>query len=387
MDKLCVRNNFLGRKNGGNNQNLEEKNTNNKFKMFLKKCQEEDEDDFDLGNDNIYSSTQNTGLDLEEEEEKSNNNFNRNYYYSRHKKGGIRKCSINIEKNIEILRSGKFEEEFDLIKTIKTDKFSSIYKVKNITTKEIYCIKKIVKTSPKSNIDNLKKITNDFRYNLNNILSQFCVQNIEYWIEQEEFKQLSELNYCNKNLYLLMNYYENGDIFDYLEKLEENNFHFTEEFYWDLIFEMIMGLLFVHECGYIHTDIQPGNYLVDVNGFLKLNDFSLAIKKNELPFLDDIIEGDSRYISKELFHFEKNNNKINEKNDVFSLGLTFLELIAKIELPYIAHELVHLIPELGAEVSVVDIVNGTVKRGAVPRDQAATFCSEMRVIIHSVKKV
>ena len=123
------RNNFLGRKNGGNNQNLEEKNANNKFKMFLKKCEEEDEDDFDLGNVNIYSSTQNTGLDLEEEE-KSNNNFNRNYYYSRHKKGGIRKCSINIENNIEILRSGKFEEEFDLIKTIKTDKFSSIYKVK-----------------------------------------------------------------------------------------------------------------------------------------------------------------------------------------------------------------------------------------------------------------
>ena len=132
---------------------------------------------------------------------------------------------------------------------------------------------------------------------------------------------------------LLMNYYENGDIFDYLEKLEENQFNFTEDFYWDLIFEMIMGLLFVHECGYIHTDIQPGNYLVDANGYLKLSDFSLALKKSELPFLDDIIEGDARYISKELFHFDKN-SKINEKSDVFSLGLTLLELIAKIELPY-----------------------------------------------------
>ena len=130
-----------------------------------------------------------------------------------------------------------------------------------------------------------------------------------------------------------MNYYENGDIFDYLEKLEENQFNFTEDFYWDLIFEMIMGLLFVHECGYIHTDIQPGNYLVDANGYLKLSDFSLALKKSELPFLDDIIEGDARYISKELFHFDKN-SKINEKSDVFSLGLTLLELIAKIELPY-----------------------------------------------------
>ena len=333
------KNNFLGRKNGGNGPNPDEKNTNNKFNMFLEKCEEEDEDNFDLGNHNINSSTQNTGLELEEEEEKKymnslNNNFNRNYYWQHKKKGGIRKCSINIENNMEILKTGKFEEDFNLLKTIKADKFSSIYKVQKIDSKEIYCIKKIVKTSPKSNIDNLKKITQDFRYNLNNILSQFCVQNIEYWIEKEEFKQLSELNFCNKNLYLLSNFYENGDIFDYLEKLEENKFSFTEDFYWDLIFEMIMGLLFVHECGYIHTDIQPGNYLVDNNGYLKLNDFSLAIKMNELPYLDDIIEGDARYISKELFHFEKGVAGVGEKSDVFSLGLTLLELIAKIELPY-----------------------------------------------------
>ena len=128
-----------------------------------------------------------------------------------------------------------------LLKTIKTDKFSTIYKVQNIKTKEIYCVKKIVKTSPKSNIDNLKKITQDFKYNINNILSKFCVQIEDFWIEQEEIKEISDqVNFCNKNLYLLTNFYENGDIFDYLEKLEENKFIFTEDFYWDLVFEMII---------------------------------------------------------------------------------------------------------------------------------------------------
>ena len=327
------KNNFLGRKNGGFNLNQENKNGNNKFNMFLEKCEEEDEDNFDLGNNIPFTSTQNTGIEIEEED-KTMNSYKKEPYRIK-KKGGFRKCSINIENNREILKSGKFEEEFNLIKTVKKDKYSTIYKVQNINTKEIYCIKKIVKTSPKSNIDNLKKVTNDFSYNLNNILSKFCVQNIDYWIEQEEFKQSSDLNFCNKNLYLQMNYYENGDIFDYLEKLEENNFEFTENFYWDLIFEMIMGLLFVHECGYIHTDIQPGNYLVDSNGYIKLNDFSLAKRIRELPYMDDIIEGDARYISKELFHFEEyKNNKINDKSDVFSLGLTILELVAKIELPY-----------------------------------------------------
>ena len=320
------KNNFLGKKNAGTNLNNENKEEKNKFNMLLEKCEEEDEDNVNLG------TTQNVGLEIEEEEEKKIELYNKEQYNYK-KKVNMRKCSINIENNIEILKSGKFEEEFNQIKTLKSDKFSTIYKVQKIDTKEIFCIKKIVKTSPKSNIDNLKKITYDFKNNINNILSKFCVQNIDYWIEKEDFKNFSDINFCNKNLYLLTNYYENGDIFDYLEKLEKNKFIFNENFYWDIIFEMIMGLLFVHECGYIHIDIQPGNFLVDSEGYIKLNDFSLAIKKSEIPYLDDIIEGDARYISKELFHFDIN-SKINEKSDIFSLGLTILELLSKIELPY-----------------------------------------------------
>ena len=191
-----------------------------------------------------------------------------------------------------------------------------------------------MKTSPKSNIEALKKITQDFKNNANNILNIFCVKILDFWIEKEQFNPLlSDLNFCDKNLYLLTNYYENGDIFDYLEKLEEIHYNFTENFYWDIVFEMIMGLLYVHEIGYIHIDIQPGNYLVDENGYLKLNDFSLAIRVNELCIIDDIVEGDAKYISKELFHYKKD-TKLNSKCDIFSLGLTLLELIAKIELPY-----------------------------------------------------
>ena len=94
-----------------------------------------------------------------------------------------------------------------------------------------------------------------------------------------------------------------------------------------------MGLLFVHECGCIHIDVEPSNYLVDENGYLKLNDFSLSLRVSELCILDDIIEGDEKYISKELFHFNKN-AKLNSQYNIFYLGLTLFELITKIELPY-----------------------------------------------------
>ena len=328
FDECCDdKNSFLGKKNNNNIKDFFKQT--NKLSMFLEKCDEEDENNFNINGNNIPSPKFGN---------EDTNKFlfvNNNEEFKNEKKiKSIRKCSINIENNIEILKNGKFENEYNPLKKIKIDKFSTIYKVEEIKTENIYCIKKIVKISPKSNIDTLKKVTQDMKNNSKNRLSNFCVNILEYWIEKEVYNPLlSDLNFCDKNLYILTNYYENGDIYDYLEKLEKINYNFTENFYWDLAFEMIMGLLFIHECGYIHNDIQPANFLVDEKGYIRLNDFSLAIRLNELCILDDIVEGDAKYISKELFHFKKN-SKLNSKCDIFSLGLTLLELIAKIELPY-----------------------------------------------------
>ena len=164
----------------------------------------------------------------------------------------------------------------------------------------------------------------------------FCMKYINYWVENKNYNRIKEdTNYLNKNIYILTKFYPKGDILEYLEQLEKNNFLFTPEFYWDIIFEMIIGLLYIHKKGYIHFDIKPTNYLVDEEGFILLTDFGLSHKEEELYFLNDIKEGDSKYISKELFEYFDNDSlkKINNKTDVFSLGLTFLEILAKIELP------------------------------------------------------
>ena len=338
FDDCCNdKNSFLSRKSNNHENDFFQKNS--KLNMFLEKCDEEDEEYFNLNNNKENDNLNHLpSPKFGKEDTDIFMYLNNNEFKPEKRTRRIRKCSINIESNIEILKNGKFENDFSSLKTIKIDKFSTIYKVEEIKTKKIFCVKKLVKTSPKSNIDNLKKIISDFRNNNNNVLNQFCAKIFDFWIEKEEYNALlSEINYCDKNLYLLSNFYENGDIFDYIEKLEllakEGIFTFTENFYWDIIFEMMMGILFVHECGYMHIDIQPTNFLVDENGYLKLNDFSLSLRVNKLCILDDIIEGDARYISKELFHFKKN-SKINSKVDVFSLGLTILEIIAKIDLPY-----------------------------------------------------
>ena len=226
-------------------------------------------------------------------------------------------------------RDNIVENNFIILKTLIQDKFDAVYQVKEKESNKIFCLKRISENSNKNNfnilpttLDDIQKENEDWVFP-----KTFCMMHIDYWID--------DINYLNKNMYVLTEFYKRGDVMAYLEQLEKNNFVFTPEFYWDVIFEMIIGLLYIHSKGYIHFDIKPTNYLVDDDGFIILNDFGLSHKEKELSQLKDIKEGDSKYISKELFESLGNLSiqKINNKTDIFSLGLTFLEIIAKIELP------------------------------------------------------
>ena len=264
------------------------------------------------------------------------------------KKFNMNDCDNNCNYNINPINEksnnkykecdNRMEKEFIIIKTINQKKFDAVYIVKEIKTNKIYCIKKSAKNSSKNNFNTILTIYNDMQNNIcnNELGEKFCMKYLDYWIENENYELIKEdINYKNKNLYILLEYYPSGDILDYIGNLKVNEYTFTVDFYWDMIFEMMIGLLYFHNKGYIHFDIKPTNFLVDNDGFIKLNDFGLSHKTEELLLLDDIIEGDCRYISKELFDNNDNISKsdIDNRCDVFSLGLSILEIMANINLP------------------------------------------------------
>ena len=256
--------------------------------------------------------------------------FNKNL---NEEKNGLENNIINNSNNNYIM-----DNNFIIIKTLFKNKYDAIYQVKEKETGKIFCIKKISEKSNKNNFNILQTTLEDIQKENGHwaFPKTFCIKYKSFWVENRNYNMLKEdTNYLYKNMYILTHYYYNGDILDYIEQLEKNNYKFTPEFYWDLIFEMMIGLLYLHNKGYIHFDIKPTNYLVDNDGFILLNDFGLSHKEEELLYLNDIKEGDSKYISKELFECFDNLalKKINNKTDIFSLGLTFLEIIAKIELP------------------------------------------------------
>uniref|UniRef100_A0A8B9LJB4 non-specific serine/threonine protein kinase n=1 Tax=Astyanax mexicanus TaxID=7994 RepID=A0A8B9LJB4_ASTMX len=113
---------------------------------------------------------------------------------------------------------------------------------------------------------------------------------------------------------------------------------------WYYLCDLLLALDHLHSQGFAHMDLKPANVFLTRSGRLKLGDFGLLLelpreseagateggkgtdrKKREK---DDEQEGDPRYMAPELLRGE-----YGAAADVFSLGVSILELSCNIEVP------------------------------------------------------
>ncbi|XP_043110320.1 membrane-associated tyrosine- and threonine-specific cdc2-inhibitory kinase [Puntigrus tetrazona] len=122
---------------------------------------------------------------------------------------------------------------------------------------------------------------------------------------------------------------------------EETPFHTGETTAWTYLCDMLSALHHLHAHGFAHLDIKPANIFITKSGRLKLGDFGLLIKlptdirkkviegKREMKTEEvDLQEGDPRYMAPELLRGE-----YGTAADIFSLGVSILELACNIEVP------------------------------------------------------
>jgi membrane-associated tyrosine/threonine-specific cdc2-inhibitory kinase len=99
--------------------------------------------------------------------------------------------------------------------------------------------------------------------------------------------------------------------------------HLAEDTVWQLIHDIASGLLRVHESGWMHLDVSPGNILKGEDMF-KLADFGTLTKCGSFA---EGCEGAGPFVSPEALDFPRCPFPVNGQTDIFSFGIVLLEAL------------------------------------------------------------
>ncbi|KAI8938602.1 hypothetical protein NX059_004475 [Plenodomus lindquistii] len=129
----------------------------------------------------------------------------------------------------------------------------------------------------------------------------------------------------DSHLYIQTEYCEGGNLRRYLDNVGFNS-RLDDFRIWKILLELLMGLQFIHESGYIHLDLKPANILIDFEGGLKIADFGLASRWPAPKHIDG--EGDRHYLAPEAL-----SGRFDKPADVFALGMMLAEIAGNCVIP------------------------------------------------------
>eukprot|EP01134_Creolimax_fragrantissima_P000902 CFRG0902T1 len=203
-----------------------------------------------------------------------------------------------------------FEQAFAITEKLGEGSFGQVFKARCKKNGRLYAIKRSYRRFNGSS-DRLRQIeeANHVR-NLGN--HSHCIRYFDAWQEDGLLHLQTEL--C-----------ERGTLQQYLEHTPD----VPEEQVWVMITDLALGLQHIHSHNLIHLDLKPANVFLTESGSLKIGDFGIAIDSTKAG-LGDIREGDPKYMAPELLnHCEVIDNKV----DIFSLGILALEIVDNVDLP------------------------------------------------------
>lgn len=93
----------------------------------------------------------------------------------------------------------------------------------------------------------------------------------------------------------------------------------------DIIYQLCSAVSYAHSQDIIHRDIKPANIYLTRDGTIKLGDFGIAIFNTKAAHVtrSSVVVGTVQYIAPEI----SGGNPATFKSDIYSIGITFFELI------------------------------------------------------------
>ena len=206
-------------------------------------------------------------------------------------------------KNVDKLY---FDQCFTKLSKLGSGSFGEVFKVQSKDDGKLYAVKKS-RECFRGDSDRKKRLE-EVKRNESLQGHKNCVQFYKAWEERNFLYIQTEL--CEMSL---KEYAENVQVVE-------------EKEIWNMIVDLCRGLKHIHDSQFVHMDIKPANLFLGHDGCYKIGDFGLVVELSR--DLSDAMDGDSKYLAPEVME-----EKFTKAADIFSLGITILELACSLELP------------------------------------------------------
>lgn len=200
-----------------------------------------------------------------------------------------------------------FEQCFENIQRIGQGSFGEVFKVRSRDDGQLYAIKKSqhLLRSKQYRLERLEEVRRYEEFSQH----EHCVRLYRAWQQNDCLYMQMELCRCSLEAYVAE------------KKI------IPEPMVWSILLDLLLALKSLHDKNLIHLDIKLDNILIGDYDICKLADFGLVVDLNRKD-LYLATEGDSRYIAPEIMHGD-----FSKAADIFSLGISVLELACNLQLP------------------------------------------------------
>jgi serine/threonine protein kinase len=214
---------------------------------------------------------------------------------------------VNVELDFQQMERKQWSPaDFQILKLIGKGTYGQVYQVQKRDTRRVYAMKVVAKKM----IVRQKEVARIIGER--NILVRATISNSPFVVGLKFAFQTP------RELYLVTDYMQGGELFWYLQK----DGRFTEERTKFYVAELVLALQHLHSHGIIYRDMKPENILVDANGHIALSDFSLS-KVNSKDDTANSFCGTTEYLAPEVLLDEAGSTKM---VDFWSLGVLTFEM-------------------------------------------------------------
>ncbi len=197
---------------------------------------------------------------------------------------------------------------FKILNKIGEGSFSTVLKVQRKKDGNIYALKRVKfsKLSDKEKSNALNEIRILASINNKNIISY-----------KEAF-----FDEMDSSLDIVMEYADEGDLFQLITEKKKTKTHFTEEEIWNALIQLLNGLRSLHELNILHRDLKSANVFLFKGGIVKLGDLNVSkVTRKGMGYTQT---GTPYYASPEVWK----DKPYDSKSDIWSLGCVIYEMCA-----------------------------------------------------------